>query len=123
ALALALTVTACSAESPAPAPSDSTAAPTASADTFPVTIEYALGTTVIESQPERIATVAWINHEVPLALGIVPVGMAAATWGDDDGDGVLPWVEDTLTELGAETPVLFDETDGINFEAVADTQP
>jgi iron complex transport system substrate-binding protein len=49
--------------------------------------------------------------------------MSKATWGDDDGDGVLPWVEDALEDLGAETPVLFDETDGIDFEAVADTAP
>ena len=90
---------------------------------FPVTIEHAYGTTTIEAKPERVATVAWANHEVPLALGIVPVGMSKATWGDDDNDGVLPWVEDKLEELGAETPVLFDETDGIDFEAVADTQP
>ncbi|MBF4571785.1 iron-siderophore ABC transporter substrate-binding protein [Herbiconiux sp. VKM Ac-1786] len=89
----------------------------------PITIEHALGTTVIETQPERVATVNWANHEVPLALGVVPVGMAAANFGDDDGDGLLPWVEEKLTELGAETPVLFDETDGIDFEAVADTDP
>jgi iron complex transport system substrate-binding protein len=91
--------------------------------TFPVTVEHAFGETTIDAQPERIATVAWANHEVPLALGVVPVGMSKATWGDDDGDGVLPWVEDQLEELGAETPVLFDETDGIDFEAVADTAP
>ena len=90
---------------------------------FPVTIEHVYGTTTIESKPERVATVAWSNHEVPLALGIVPVGMSKVTWGDDDDNGVLPWVEDKLEELGAETPVLFDETDGIDFEAVADTQP
>lgn len=91
--------------------------------TYPITVDHAYGQTVIESQPERIATVAWANHEVPLALGIVPVGMSKATWGDDDEDGVLPWVEDRLAELGADTPVLFDETDGIDAEAVADTQP
>ncbi len=91
--------------------------------TFPVTIEHVYGSTTITEKPERVATVAWANHEVPLALGIVPVGMSKATWGDDDGDGVLPWVEDKLEELGAETPVLFDETDGIDFEAVADTEP
>ncbi|MET0324159.1 MAG: iron-siderophore ABC transporter substrate-binding protein [Ilumatobacteraceae bacterium] len=90
---------------------------------FPVTIEHAYGSTTIEARPENVATVAWANHEVPLALGVVPVGMSKATWGDDDGDGVLPWVEEQLTELGAETPVLFDETDGIDFEAVADTAP
>ncbi|MEE1942050.1 iron-siderophore ABC transporter substrate-binding protein [Streptomyces sp. TRM 70361] len=90
---------------------------------FPVTIRHALGTTVIPAEPTRVATVNWANDEVPLALGVVPVGMARANFGDDDGDGVLPWVEERLEELGARTPVLFDETDGIDFEAVADTRP
>ncbi|MEB7503973.1 iron-siderophore ABC transporter substrate-binding protein [Arthrobacter koreensis] len=88
-----------------------------------ITIEHALGTTVIDEKPERVATVNWANHEVPLALGIVPVGMAAANFGDDDGDDILPWVEEKLDELGGDAPVLFDENDGIDFEAVADTQP
>jgi iron complex transport system substrate-binding protein len=111
-------LTACSSS----AASDATTDPPA--DEFaPVTIEHALGTTTIESRPERVATVNWANHEVPLALGVVPVGMAAANFGDDDGDGLLPWVSERLEELDAETPVLFDETDGIDFEAVADTQP
>ncbi len=88
-----------------------------------ITIEHAFGTTTLPGKPERVATVAWANQEVPLALGVVPVGMAAVTFGDDDGDGILPWVSDKLEELGGETPVLFDETDGIDFEAVADTDP
>ena len=100
-----------------------TAAKEADAGAFPITIEHAFGETTIEAKPERVATVSWSNQEVPIALGIVPVGMAEVAWGDDDNDGVLPWVEDALEELGAETPVLFDETDGIDFEAVADTQP
>lgn len=94
-----------------------------SSSVFPVTVEHVFGETVIEEKPERVASVAWMNHEVPLALGVVPVGMSKATWGDDDGDGVLPWVEERLEELGASTPVLFDETEGIDFEAVADTAP
>ena len=94
-----------------------------SAQEFPVSVDHAFGTTVIESKPERIATVAWANHEVPLALGIVPVGFARANFGDADGDGVLPWVSEKLSELGADTPVLFDEGDGIDFEAVAASRP
>lgn len=90
---------------------------------FPITIQHAFGTSIIKQQPKRVATVAWANHEVPLALGIVPVGFAAAKFGDDDGDGVLPWVAARLKELNAKTPVLFDEGDGIDFEAVAATQP
>ncbi|WP_413785922.1 iron-siderophore ABC transporter substrate-binding protein [Agrobacterium sp. rho-13.3] len=91
--------------------------------TYPIVIKHALGTTTIAKKPERVATVAWANHEVPLALGIVPVGFAAANFGDDDGDGLLPWVAEKLKALGAEKPVLFDEGDGIDFEAVAATQP
>ncbi|MFG3257513.1 iron-siderophore ABC transporter substrate-binding protein [Streptomyces sp. NPDC048172] len=90
---------------------------------FPITIEHALGKTTIEKKPQRVATVNWANQEVPLALGVVPVGMASADFGDDDGDGVLPWVEKRLGQLDAKTPKLFDETDGIDFEAVADTKP
>lgn len=90
---------------------------------YPVVIKHALGTTTIERKPERVVTVAWANHEVPLALGIVPVGFARANFGDDDGDGLLPWVAEKLKALGAQTPVLFDEGDGIDFEAVAATEP
>jgi iron complex transport system substrate-binding protein len=103
--------------------SDSPEEAAASGDFSPITIEHAFGTTTIDEKPERVATVNWANHEVPLALGVVPVGMAAANFGDDDGNGTLPWVEEKLEELGAETPVLFDETDGIDFEGVADTNP
>jgi iron complex transport system substrate-binding protein len=90
---------------------------------YPITIKHALGTTIITKKPERVATVAWANQEVPLALGVAPVGMAAANFGDDDGDRILPWVSEKLVQLGAEKPVLFDEGDGIDFEAVAATRP
>jgi iron complex transport system substrate-binding protein len=97
--------------------------PEGDASAFPVTIEHALGSTTIESKPERVVTVAWGNQEAVLGLGVVPVGMSIADWGDDDGDGILPWVEDRIAELGGETPVVFEETDGFDFEAVSDLAP
>ncbi len=120
-VAAALALSGCSAG----AGSTDTAAPSGSASGagFPISITSALGTATIEKKPVRVATVAWSNQEVPLALGIVPVGMPKVTFGDDDGDGVLPWVTEKLKALGAKTPVLFDETSGIDFEAVADTRP
>ncbi|MFK0402464.1 iron-siderophore ABC transporter substrate-binding protein [Microbacterium sp. NPDC090225] len=121
AAALALSLTAC-ATSATESGSDAGANP-ASDDAFPVTIEHVYGETTITEKPERVATVAWANHEVPLALGIVPVGFSKASWGDDDDNGILPWVEEKLDELGGEEPVLFDEADGIDYEAVADTNP
>lgn len=133
---VALGLVACDSDSSTPQDDESTAPDTGTEESdspdadseasdaeFPIVIEHALGTTTIPERPERVATVAWANHEVPLALGIVPVGMAAANFGDDDNNGTLPWVEEKLAELGVDTPVLFDETDGIDFEAVNDTNP
>lgn len=102
------------------APEDAPAATAGPTDTDSIEIQHAFGTTVIEGTPERVATVQWANHEVPLSLGVVPVGMAEANFG---GTPVLPWVEQALADLGGEQPVLFDETDGIDFEAVANTNP
>lgn len=96
--------------------------PTTGGTGFPITVDHAFGSTTIASA-DRIATVGWANQEVPLALGVVPVRMAKATWGDDDGDGILPWVEEKLTELDAPTPAVYDETDGPDYEAVAATEP
>lgn len=87
---------------------------------FPVTIDHAFGSTTVKSAPQRVATVAWANHEVPLALGITPVGMEKVTWGDDDSDGIMPWVSE---KLNGEQPQLFDATDSIPFESIADSRP
>ncbi|GAB6903662.1 iron-siderophore ABC transporter substrate-binding protein [Kineosporia succinea] len=122
--AAALVLAACGGGSDSEAGSSTSETSSASGASFPITVKHALGETVVEKKPERVATVQWANHEVPLALGVVPVGLAKANFGDADGDGYLPWVKDKLTELKSDTtPVLFDETDGIDFEAVADTQP
>jgi len=123
---LALALSACG--TPAAAPTEpGSSAPGASAPattgSFPVTVTHAYGETVVESKPERVATITWSNHDTALALGVVPVGMAAQTYGVTDGSGVLPWTKARLTELGAETPELFDETDGINFDAVNSVEP
>lgn len=118
---LAIGLAACS--SNAPESTASAGGNPASDDAFPVTVEHVFGETTITEKPERVATIAWANQEVPLALGVVPVGFEAATWGDDDDNGILPWVEEKLDELGGEEPVLFDNADGIDYEAIADTQP
>lgn len=91
--AAALALSAC-------APSTPSSTGGGSAAESSLTIKHALGTTTVPEKPERIATVNWANHEVPLALGVVPVGMARANFGDDDGNGLLPWVEEKLEELG-----------------------
>ena len=123
AVAATAAVTLASCASDAPITEGGAAVPAAEAGAFPVTIEHAFGETTITEQPERVASVAWANHEVPLALGIVPVIQEKVTWGDDDANGILPWVEDRLADLGADEPLLYDPTDGIDFEAINDAAP
>lgn len=122
AAASALLLTGCAGSSPAPADSDAAA----SADgAFPVSITHALGTTTIPAKPERVATISWGNQDVALALGVVPVGMDSQVWAwsGDVTPGVYPWTSEKISELGAKSPVLYDVTDGIDFEGIADTKP
>lgn len=90
---------------------------------YPITIKHAFGETVIEEKPERVATIAWSNQDVALALGVVPVGFSAANYGVQDDSGMLPWTAEKLEELGETNPNIYQDTDGLDFEAIADSQP
>ncbi|MDO3409786.1 iron-siderophore ABC transporter substrate-binding protein [Saccharibacillus sp. CPCC 101409] len=91
---------------------------------YPVTIKSALGDAVIEKKPERVVTIQWGNQDVALALGVVPVGFSAANFGVKDEDkGLLPWTKEKLDELGATDPNVFQDTDGLDFEAISDAKP
>ena len=92
-------------------------------EAYPITIKHALGETVIEEKPERIVTIQWANHDVALALGVVPVGFSAANFGVQDDSGLLPWTKERLDELGVTDPNVFMDTDGLDFEAISDAQP
>ena len=81
-----------------------------SAAGFPVTVEHAFGETTVESA-DRVVATSWTNQDVALALGVTPVGFARASYGDEDGDGLLAWTKEALDASGAETPELFDESD------------
>ena len=128
AAAALLSLTACST---GPADSTGGAAPAAesapAADAFPVTVEHAFGETTIDKQPQRVATVSWVNADVALALGVVPVGMPKDEWGGND-KGSTPWKDAALERAGAaigtaEAPAQYSEADGVNHTEVAKTTP
>lgn len=102
---------------------DASETETASAVEYPITVSHAYGDTVIEEKPENIVTISWGNQDVPLALGIVPVGVSEANYGVTDGEKLLPWTKEAFEKLGVESPVLFQDTDGLDFEAISDAQP
>jgi iron complex transport system substrate-binding protein len=90
---------------------------------YPITITHAFGETILEEKPERIASISWGNQDVPLALGVVPVGVSQANYGVTDGSGLLPWTLEGFQNLGVDNPVIFSDTDGLNYESISDVQP
>jgi iron complex transport system substrate-binding protein len=123
--AAALSLSAC-ATGPASSTTDASASSSSSAQ-FPVTIEHVFGETTIEKQPTRVATVSWVNDDVAIALGVVPVGVPKNEWGGND-QGSTPWKDAALEELGAgfgsdKAPVQYSEADGINFTEIAKLTP
>jgi iron complex transport system substrate-binding protein len=97
--------------------------PEASPSQYPIVIKHAFGETTIPEKPERVATIQWANHDVALALGVVPVGFSAANYGVQDNSGLLPWTAKKLKELGVDKPNIFQDTDGLDFEAISDSNP
>lgn len=104
-------------------PSSEAPASSEAAVEYPIVIKHALGETIIESKPERVVTIQWANHDVALALGVVPVGFSAANFGVQDGSGLLPWTKEKLDELNVTEPNVFQDTDGLDFEAISDANP
>ncbi len=113
----------CSTEDSNSTQTESASANTEETSEYPIVIEHAFGETVIESKPERVATIQWGNHDVALDLGVVPVGFSAANYGVQDDSGMLPWTAEKLEELGEDDPNIYQDTDGLDFEAISDSNP
>ncbi|MYU23199.1 ABC transporter substrate-binding protein [Streptomyces sp. SID8352] len=93
--------------------------PAAGAGAFPVSLTNAWGRAEVEKKPVRIATVSDGDTDIALALGIVPVITPDA----EDGGPVPEYKQRVLDKLGAGTLKLYDDTDGTNYEAIAEAAP
>jgi iron complex transport system substrate-binding protein len=125
--AAALTLTACSTGPVGSTADAATAGTQAASSQFPVTIKNVFGETTIKKQPQRVVTISWVNDDVAIALGVVPVGVPKNDWGGND-KGSTPWKDAALEKLGAgfgtdKAPAQFSETDGINFTEIAKLNP
>jgi iron complex transport system substrate-binding protein len=78
---------------------------------------------VIESKPQRVVSIAWENSAAPLALGLAPVGVAEANYGLVTENRIHPWTDEAFQSLGVDSPHVFNDTDGFDFEAISDAQP
>lgn len=90
---------------------------------YPITLSHAFGETVLSGKPERIVTIGWENQDTPLALGVVPVGVSAANYGEVTKENLHPWTFEAFASLGEENPVVFNDIDGLDYEAISDANP
>ncbi|HYI16776.1 MAG TPA: ABC transporter substrate-binding protein [Thermomicrobiales bacterium] len=104
-------------ESTAASEASPTVDSSASAGSFPVTVEHKFGTTEIASAPERVVSLGYNDQDHLLAFGVTPV--AARYWYGDEADVIYPWAEDALT--GPEPDVLTMVE--LDFEAIAIYEP
>ncbi|NDL58685.1 iron-siderophore ABC transporter substrate-binding protein [Phytoactinopolyspora mesophila] len=93
-----------------------------SPEQFPVSIDSALGTAVIESPPERVVTIGWGPEDLVFALGVVPVGVEHDEWSGDE-DGYRPWFREAVEEAGHELPETFMATPEIDMDAIVALEP
>lgn len=59
--------------------------------TFPVSVTTAYGTATVESEPARVVSVGYTDHDVILGLGVVPI--AIQQWVAAFDDGLGPWAK------------------------------
>lgn len=86
-----------------------------SAQEFPIAIDHKYGTTVIDSAPERVATVDYAGADNILALGFQP--LTVRSWYGPYENGLWPWAQ----SLATQDPELL--TGPLNFEQIAATDP
>ncbi|MGW5073810.1 iron-siderophore ABC transporter substrate-binding protein [Rhodococcus sp. NPDC004095] len=83
------------------------------------TLTTRYGRTVVGADPHRVVSVGYNDHDVVLALGVIPVGVF--DWYGDKPDATWPWAHDLLG--GAHPTVVGTSSSGIDVEAVASTDP
>ncbi|WP_313716520.1 ABC transporter substrate-binding protein, partial [Arsenicicoccus bolidensis] len=89
---------------------------------FPVTIKHTFGETTITKEPTKVATVGWVDQDMAVSLGVVPVGATAMTWGGNAGKST-DWFDAAVAKLGGKAPTRYDDTDGIPVTEIAKLAP
>jgi iron complex transport system substrate-binding protein len=111
-LAALVLLTACAGGSPTP----DAGPPLSGGGTFQVTIQHALGTTVVPAAPQRVVSLGYTDQDAILALGVVPVAIREFT--GNKPSATWPWAEDLLQ--GRQPQVLTGE---VGVESIAALRP
>lgn len=90
---------------------------------FPIVVKHAFGETTIEKKPERVVSIGWENQDVALALGVAPVAMSIPAYGLTGDETMRIWTKEKYEALGAEMPIVFNDLNELDFEAIEKAKP
>lgn len=98
------------------------ASPSTTADkkSYPVTVKHAFGTTVINREPRRIATLGLGSNDICVALGVAPTAMPLS---GAQPNGSTPWFDLAFRPFGLESPLLLDEAKGLPVDDLTGMGP
>lgn len=101
-------------------PESASPSTTADASAYPVTVKHAFGTTVINKEPRRIATLGPGSNDACVALGVAPTAMPLS---GAQPNGSTPWFDLAYRPFGLESPLLLDEAKGLPVEDLTGMGP
>lgn len=113
-----------SASGTAGATSGTSAAAGPEAGALPASVTHVFGTTRIEQEPKRIVTIGPSDADFVVDLGLLPVGICAASWGGNANKST-DWLDEATRKLGGDPTAIprIDTTDGIPAATIAALQP
>jgi iron complex transport system substrate-binding protein len=94
--------------------------PASEASSFPVTLKHVFGTTVLNAEPTRVATIGYASHDVCVELGVIPVGVPAYP---ERGYGVSLWFSKALSELNLAVPPTYRDDNEMPLQELRDLRP
>lgn len=100
------------------ATTEASVSPAAAGTSYPLTLESPFGQTTLAAKPTKVAVVSFVDLDVALALGVLPV--IAPQYGDAELD---PWSAAAVAALGQGELATYDSTDGTDVEAIAAAKP
>ncbi|WP_018157707.1 ABC transporter substrate-binding protein [Demetria terragena] len=92
------------------------------ADAFPVSVKHVYGTTTVESEPKRIATIGYTDSEVLLSIGVVPIGAPKITYGGNKQFSTDHF-DAELKKVGGKQPARFSDADGTPVDEIVKMNP
>lgn len=118
-IVIVILLAACADTAAGPDRSDLPSTGTTGDSAFPVSIAHKFGSTEIPSEPQRVLTLGFQEHDAIFALGVEPI--AVRYWFGDESDVIFPWADD---EAGDAQPEILNMPHGeLNLERIAALDP